>query len=140
MTEEKKKKPRGFAGVIYAQMIPLNEKEKFREKYKDTSMKLLLNATDGKYAALITINKGNLEVEGVSNKEKDDIKKEALGWDGKLETTTQIFLDFGMGNISTASFLVKWLITRKIKMKGMKNVMVLLDLFAILDEKTEQQD
>ena len=140
MTEEKKKKPRGFAGVIYTQMMPLNEKEKFREKYKDTSMKLLLNATDGKYAALINIDKGRLDVEGVSNKEKDEIKKEALGWDGKLETTTQIFLDFGMGNISTGSFLVKWLITRKIKMKGMKNVMVLLDLFAILDEKTEQQD
>ena len=140
MTEEKKKKPRGFAGVIYTQMMPLNEKEKFREKYKDTSMKLLLNAIDGKHAALIVIDKGSLEVEGVSNKEKDDLKKEVLGWDGKLETTTQIFLDFGMGKISTGSFLVKWLITRKIKMKGMKNVMTLLDLFAILDEKTEQQD
>jgi len=139
MTEEKKKKPRGFAGVIYTQMMPLNEKEKFREKYKDTSIKLLLNATDGKYAALIDINNGVLEVQGVSNKEKDEIKKEILGWDGKLETTTQIFLDFGMGKISTGSFLVKWLITRKIKMKGMKNVMVLLDLFAILDEKPEQQ-
>lgn len=138
MTEEKKKKPRGFAGVIYTQMMPLNEKETFREKYKDTSMKLLLNATDGKYAALIVIDNGALEVEGVSNKEKDEIKKEVLGWDGKLETTTQIFLDFGMGKITTGSFLVKWLITRKIKMKGMKNVMALLDLFAILDEKQEQ--
>lgn len=137
MTEEKKKKPRGFAGVIYTQMMPLNEKEKFREKYKDTTVKLLLNATDGKYAALIVIDNGVLEVEGVSNKEKDDLKKEVLGWDGKLETTTQIFLDFGMGKISTGSFLVKWLITRKIKMKGMKNVMILLDLFAILDEKPE---
>ena len=59
MTEEKKKKPRGFAGVIYTQMMPLNAKEKFKEKYKDASVKLLLNATDGKYAALIVIDKGN---------------------------------------------------------------------------------
>jgi hypothetical protein len=137
MSEEKKKKPRGFAGVIYTQMMPLNEKEKFREKYKDTSMKLLLNATDGKYAALININNGVLDVEGISNQQKEDLTKEVLGWDGKLETTTKLFLDFGMGKISTASFLVKWLITRKIKMKGMKNVMALLDLFAILDEKTQ---
>ena len=137
MSEEKKKKPRGFAGVIYAQMMPLNEKEKFREKYKDSSMKLLLNATDGKYAALISIINGNLDVEGISNKQKEELKKDVLGWDGKLEMTTQLFLDFAMGKINTGSFLVKWLITRKIKMKSMKNVMTLIDLFAILDEKTQ---
>lgn len=137
MSEEKKKKPRGFAGVIYTQMMPLNEKEKFRQKYKDSSLKLLLNVTDSKYAALISINNGLLDVEGVSNKQKEDLKKDVLGWDGKLETTTQIFLDIGMGKISTASFLVKWLITRKIKMKGMKNVMILLDLFTILDEEIQ---
>ena len=137
MLEEKKKKPRGFAGVIYTQLMPLNEKEKFREKYKDSSMKLLLNATDGKYAALISINDGVLDVEGISNKEKEDLKKDVLGWDGKLEMTTQLFLDFAMGKIGTGSFLVKWLITRKIKMKEMKNVMTLIDLFAILDEKTQ---
>ena len=138
MLEEKKKKPRGFAGVIYTQLMPLNEKEKFREKYKDTSMKLLLNATDGKYAALISINDGVLDVEGISNKQKEDLKKDILGWDGKLEMTTQLFLDFAMGKIGTGSFLVKWLITRKIKMKEMKNVMMLIDLFAILDEKTQE--
>ena len=138
MLEEKKKKPRGFAGVIYTQLMPLNEKEKFREKYKDSSMKLLLNATDGKYAALISINDGVLDVEGISNKQKEDLKKDVLGWDGKLEMTTQLFLDFAMGKIGTGSFLVKWLITRKIKMKEMKNVMMLIDLFAILDEKTQE--
>ena len=137
MLEEKKKKPRGFAGVIYTQLMPLNEKEKFREKYKDSSLKLLLNATDGKYAALISINDGVLDVEGISNKQKEDLKKDILGWDGKLEMTTQLFLDFAMGKIGTGSFLVKWLITRKIKMKEMKNVMMLIDLFAILDEKTQ---
>lgn len=137
MSEEKKKKPRGFAGVIYTQLMPLNDKEKFREKYKDSSLKLLLNATDGKYAALINISNGVVDVEGISNKEKEDLKKDVLGWDGKLEMTTQLFLDFGMGKISTGSFLVKWLITRKIKMKNMKKVLTLIDLFAILDEKTQ---
>jgi hypothetical protein len=138
MSEEKKKKPRGFAGVIYSQLMPLNEKEKFRQKYKDNSIKLLLNATDGRYAAFITINKGTIDVEGIPNKEKEDLKKDVLGWDGKLEMKTELFLDFGMGKISTGSFLVKWLITRKIKMKSMKNVMTLIDLFAILDEKAEE--
>jgi hypothetical protein len=138
MSEEKKKKPRGFAGVIYSQLMPLNEREKFKQKYKDSSLKLLLNVTDGRYAALITINNGMIDVEGIPNKEKADLKKNVLGWDGKLEMTTELFLEFGMGKISTASFLVKWLITRKIKMKNMKNVMALIDLFAILDEKTEE--
>lgn len=140
MSEEKKKKPRGFAGVIYSQLMPLNEKEKFRQKYKDSSIKLLLNAIDGRYAALISINKGTIDVEGIPTKEKENLKKDVLGWDGKLEMTTQLFLDFGMGEISTSSFLVKWLITRKIKMKSMKNVMILIDLFAILDEKTEESN
>ena len=140
MSEEKKKKPRGFAGVIYSQLMPLNEKEKFRQKYKDSSIKLLLNAIDGRYAALITINNGAIDVEGIPTKEKENLKKDVLGWDGKLEMTTQLFLDFGMGEISTSSFLVKWLITRKIKMKSMKNVMILIDLFAILDEKTEESN
>jgi hypothetical protein len=138
MSEEKKKKPRGFAGVIYSQLMPLNEKEEFQQKYKDSSIKLLLNATDGRYAAFITIDNGIINVEGIPNKEKEDLKKDVLGWDGKLEMTTNLFLDFGMGKISTSSFLVKWLITRKIKMKSMKNVMTLIDLFAILDEKTEE--
>jgi len=130
---EKKKKPRGFAGVIYNQLMPLNDIEKFKGKYKETDLKILLNAKDGRHAALIIIDKGTLDVEGIPNKDKDALKKDVLGWEGKLETTTPIFLDLATGKLSTMGVLGK-IITRKIKLKGMKKVMVLIDLFTILDE------
>ena len=142
MTEakpEKKKKPRGFAGVISSQLEPLNGIEKFKSKYKDTELKILLNATDGRYAALINISKGVIDVEGIPNKDRNDLKKDVLGWEGKLETTTPLFLDLAMGKLSTLGVLGK-IITRKIKLKGMKKVLVLLDLFAILDGAVEAEE
>ncbi|TXT67177.1 MAG: hypothetical protein BAJALOKI1v1_160009 [Promethearchaeota archaeon] len=125
--KEKKQKLRGFAKILSEQLAPLNENEKFREKYKDADMKILLNATDGRYAALIKVKDGSIEVEGIKNK-KENLKREILGWDGKLETKTQIFFDLAMGKLSTLSIIGK-LITRKIKIKNMKKVMMLTELF-----------
>ncbi len=52
MSNEKKERLHGFAGIVSKQVEPLNGNEKFKEKFKDTKVKVLLNATDGKYAAL----------------------------------------------------------------------------------------
>ena len=43
MSDEKKKKPRGFAGIVAKLVEPLNENEIFKEKFKDTEVKFLLN-------------------------------------------------------------------------------------------------
>ncbi len=129
--EEKKKKPRGFAGVIAKNMEPLNTNEKFKEQYKDRDLKILLNASDGKYAAFIKIKNGTIEVDGIKNENKEDLKQEALGWDGKLETSTDLFFKMATGELSTGKMLLK-IITRKVKIKGMKNVMELTNLFSLL--------
>ena len=82
MSDEKKKKLRGFAGIVSKQVEPLKDNEKFKERFKDTEVKVLLNAKDGKYAALLVIDKGTIYVEGMKNKPKKNLKKENrwLGW------------------------------------------------------------
>ncbi len=65
--EENKKKLRGFAKIVSKEVEPLNSYDKFKEKYKDTEVKVLLNPKDGKEAALIVIDKGTIYVESIKN-------------------------------------------------------------------------
>lgn len=140
MSEEKSKKKRlrGFAGVINAQLAPLNNIEHFKKKYADEKFKILLNATDGKIAALINVENGTLEVDSVKNTPKEEIKKKKLGWNGKLETTMPIFLDIAMGKLSTGKIVLK-VLTRKVKIKGVKNLLKLLNMFSILDKEKNKE-
>lgn len=129
MTEEKKKRLRGFAGIVAKQVEPLNEIEKFKEDFKDRELKILLNAKDGKWAALLVIDHGKIHVEGIKNKPKENIKKSNAGWDGLLQTKTETFVDLLTGdNVSMGSIIAK-ILTFRIKIRGIKNVLVLLDLF-----------
>ncbi|KKM95579.1 hypothetical protein LCGC14_1186830 [marine sediment metagenome] len=131
MDNEIKKKLRGLAGVVSKLVEPLNENQKFKEKFSDIEVKVLLNATDGKYAALLVIDKGTIHVEGYKNNPKKNLKKKVIGWDGLLQTTTLIFLKIlKRDKISKKNFIGK-VLTRKIKIRGIKNVLVLLQLFRI---------
>jgi len=132
MTEtelKEKKKLRGFAGIVAKQIEPLNEMETFKEKFAETELKILLNAKDGKWAALLVIDNGKIYVEGIKNQPKENIKKKNVGWDGLLETTTSMFLELlGNDKVSTGK-VIKKILARKIKIKGIKHVLVLLQLF-----------
>ncbi len=129
MTEDKKKRLKGFANMIYKTVMPLNDNDKFKEKYKDVKSKILMNAVDGKYAALVIIDNGTIDVEGILNEKKSDLKQEVLGWDAKLETTTDLFLKLASGKLGTGASLVK-IITRKLKIKGMNKI---VELFTLLE-------
>ena len=72
---EANKKLRGFAGIVSKQVEPLNENEKFKEKFGETELKILLNAKDGKWAALLIIDNGKVYVEGIKNQPKENINK-----------------------------------------------------------------
>ena len=131
MDNEIKKKLRGLAGVISKLVEPLNEDQKFKETFSDIEVKVLLNATDGEYAALIVIDKGTIHVEGYKNNPKKNLKKKVIGWDGLLQTTTPIFIKFLRSNeISIKKFIGK-VLTRKIKIRGIKNVLMLRKVFRI---------
>ena len=129
MTEEKKKRLRGFAGVVAKQIEPLNDIEKFKEDYKDRVLKILLNANDGKWAALLIIDHGKVYVEGIKNKPKENIKKKNAGWDGLLQTKTQTFVDLLGGKAISMGSIIAKILTFRIKIRGIKNVLILMKLF-----------
>jgi hypothetical protein len=129
--EEKKKKLRGFAKIVSKEVEPLNSYDKFKEKYKDTEVKVLLNPKDGKEAALIVIDKGTIYVESITNHPKENIKKKNAGWDGFLEAKLQLFLDILTGGDVTVGMVVKKILFRQAKIRGIKKVLMLLQLFSI---------
>ena len=132
MSEEKKKKRlRGFANIVSKQFVHLNENEKFKEKYRDTELKLLLNAKNGKYAALLVIDKGTIQVEGIKNQPKENLKKKKVGWDGLLQTTIEMFLELLKSEKISVGMIARKVLGRKIKIRGIKKVFVLLQLLKL---------
>ena len=127
----KKKKIRGLGGIVAKQMDPLESNEIFQKKYGNLKMKVLLNAVDSKYAALVSFNEGKIEIDGIKNTDKKALKKKVLGWNAKLATKTEIFLNLAMGKIGLGKIGL-YVITRKMKLKGVKNLLKLMDMFAIL--------
>lgn len=131
MSDEKKKRIRGLAGIVSKLVEPLNENEKFKEKFKDTEKKVLLNAKDGKYAALLVIDKGTIYVEGMKNNPKKNLKKKVVGWDGLLQTKTSTFLEILESDEISLGKIVGKILTGRIKIRGIKHVLVLLQLFSL---------
>jgi len=129
MTEEKKKRIRGFAGVVSKQIEPLNEIEKFKEDFKDRTIKILLNATDGKYAALIVIDKGTIYVEEVKNTPKENLKKKNAEWDGRLQAKTDAFVNLLTSEDLSLGSVLGQILTFKIRIRGLRKALTLLELF-----------
>ena len=131
MTEEKKTRLRGFAGIVSKQVEPLNENEKFKHMFKETEDKFLLNAKDGKWAAMLIIDKGKIYIEGIKNEPKENLKKKNAGWNGLISCKTDMFLELlGSEEISMGKVIRK-ILSGKIKIRGIKHVLVLLKLFSL---------
>ncbi len=133
---EEKEKIRGFASLINSVLGPLNENSKFQEKFKNTEAKILLNASNLKYAALIEIYHGSLNVKSIPNKPKANLKKKKIGWNGFLEMDTQTFLNLAINRIPVLAVIKLW-VTRKIKIRGIRKLFLLLKMFKILTGKNE---
>ncbi len=135
MAEKQEKKPRvkGFAGMISKQLDSLNRNDKFKHVFRDVSKKILLNANDAKYAALIKIEKGTLIVEGVENDSKAKLKKKVVGWNGFLSTSTNLLLDAAIGKLPLWKMGIK-VLTRKIRVRGIRSLLLLQKMFTILSQ------
>ncbi|MFX1357000.1 MAG: hypothetical protein ACFFA8_06910 [Promethearchaeota archaeon] len=125
--------PENFGDSIKRIYEPLNQSEKFKEKYKEEQFKVLLNPKDGDYAALLSIDKGKISVESIRNKPKLNLDKETLGWDGFLQTKIEIFKDIGDGKLKGGD-IVKKVVTGKIKVRGPKFLTQFAELGSILKE------
>ncbi len=125
--------PRGFAGLIANIMSPLNDNPKFKELFKDSKRKYLVNALNLKYAALITIDKGTISFKGIPNTPKSNLKKKFTGRDSLVSMSSETFMLFAMDRISLFKVVFLWVI-RKVKLKGLTKIFGLMKLFNILSE------
>ncbi len=128
MTESKPKRKRlkGLAANLQKRTEGVNESEEFKKLTKNVTVKLLLNPTDARHAALVTIDKGTLTLESMLNKDEEALKKKVLGWNGKMATDLRTFLDYGAGAIGLGKLFIK-ILTGKVKVRGL--------LFFVLLEK-----
>ena len=135
MLETRKKvkveRAKGIGGVLQKQLAPLETNEKFRKFYRDFKATYLLNATDSKYAAMVEFNHTNISVESISNVEKKSLTKEVLKWDAMLATSTPLFLKIAMGELGLGAMVGK-IVRRKMKVKGLKNLIMLKKIFGLL--------
>ncbi|MEJ2251373.1 MAG: hypothetical protein P8Y97_17190, partial [Candidatus Lokiarchaeota archaeon] len=130
-TNKGNKNAPGFAGIIQKALDPLNFNSKFKNQFLDTHTNILLNAYNLNYAALISINQGQIIVKGIKNKPKINLNKNALGWDAFLEMDSSIFLALAMNRLSLFGIIKYW-IQSKIKMKGLRKLLVLMKVFKLL--------
>jgi hypothetical protein len=122
---------REFAGLIKNIMEPLNQNQEFKKKFKTLKKKFLINASNLNHAALITIDEGSIRVESIPNKPESNLKKKFIGWNGFISMDSQIFLALAMDRITIFNIIAKWLV-RKVKMKGILNLLALLKIFELL--------
>ena len=100
-----------------------------KEDFKDRTVKILLNATDGKYAALIVIDKGTIYVEEVKNTPKENVKKKNAGWDGRLQAKTDAFVNLLTSEDLSLGSVLGQILTFKIRIRGLRKALTLLELF-----------
>ncbi len=128
--EEKVKKPKGVAGILYNLLMPLESNERFKERYSKFHLKLLINPKDTKRAVIVAVNDGKILIEAISNKDKKDLKKKALQWNGMITTSIPILLDIAMGKLNLMG-MIKKIISRKMKVRGIKNLLIMKKMFAL---------
>jgi len=125
------KEPRGFAGLIANIMNPLNNDPKFKQAFGKTKRKILINATNLQYAALVTIDNGTLKIEAIRNEPVSNLKKKVTKWNGYVAMDTQIFLGLATKRISLIKLGVK-ILRFEVKVRGIFKLLALLKLLKIL--------
>ncbi len=135
MTEIKteKQEARGFAGLLKNVLMPVNDKEDFKKKFAKTRVKILVNAVNVNYAALINIDSGTVVVTSIPNKPEENLNKEVAGWDAYLGMDSSVFLRFAMKRISLVG-MGKLILKGEVKVKGIRKLMYMMKLMKILTE------
>ncbi len=116
----------GFASILFAMLKSLNTKPEF-QKFKEDKYTLLIVAKEDLKAMVLYVENGKIKFKQINN--TTDIVKEAKKeCNGSIITTRATFMGLGLGKISP----VKALITGKLKVKGIKTIMMFTKYFALL--------
>lgn len=138
--ELKEKGLRGFPKVVYTQLAPLNDNELFKEQYKETSLKVLLNPNDQLKAALIIFDNGTVDVTEFKKSEPTmnlAKRKTLIGYDAMLQVSTQMLFDIVSGKTSVVKLMKDNVKDKNIKVKGKLKLLKLLKAFSLL-KKTDE--
>ncbi len=135
-SNQENKKIRGFAVLINSILAPLSENKRFQDKFRNVNTKILLNASNLNHAAIIIVDKGFVRVESIPNKPKENLNKNKVRWNAFLEMDTQTFLAIALNRLSLFGIAKKWL-TREIKMRGIRKLLILLKMFRFLTSYNE---
>jgi len=127
MSEEKPRRKKGIAGILWKEVEPLNSNEKFKKEFAETTVNVLINPKDQKWAALLKIDKGTIAVDDIKN-DKETLK--SVKYDALFEASTELFLKIFTEGLSTGALLKKW-ITRKIKLRGIRKLAIFGKLMAL---------
>ena len=119
---------RGLAALLWQFLEPLNVNKEFKEKFVDTHLNILLNPKDQKWAAMLKINNGTINVTSSKN---DEETLKTLEYDSLFEAPAEMFLNLFSAGLSAGPLLIK-MITRKIKIKGLRKMMALKEIFDLL--------
>ena len=119
---------RGLAALLWQFIEPLNYNQEFKEKFGDTHLNILLNPKDQKWAALLKIEKGTIDAVSVRN---DEETLKSLKIDSLFEAPAEMFLNLFSDGLAAGPLLIK-MITRKIKIKGLRKMMALKEIFDLL--------
>lgn len=136
---EQKKKLRGFAEIIYKQLEPLNNNEKFKKEFKKLSLKFLLNPIDQVSSAKVIFNNGTVNVQAI--KKSDPLikmNKNQIGYDAMLQVTTQMIIDIASGKMSTMELLKAARKDKDIKLKGKLKLLKLLKAFTLIKKTSKE--
>ncbi|MFW9875098.1 MAG: hypothetical protein ACFFG0_18490 [Candidatus Thorarchaeota archaeon] len=134
--KEQEEKLRGLAVIINSILAPLNDNIRFQKEFKNTDARILLNAPNLNNAVIIIIFHGSLKVKSIPNKPKTNIKKKNIGWNVFIEFDTQTLFTLAISKLSLLKIAKLW-ISRKIKIRGIRNLLLLLKMLNILTQNSE---
>jgi putative sterol carrier protein len=118
--KEKKKRLKGFAGMIQNMLKPLNENARFKERFGAEVMTFVINATDFPPAAVIKIDKGTVAFEEAQPDEVKKVKATAV-----LQGLMDDIMRVASGKVNPVAYIFKG----KIKVKGPLKLLKLNKMF-----------
>lgn len=130
--KEKKKRLKGFAGMIGSMLKAANDSERFKERFAGKQVTIAVVATDFPPAALVAIHDGTVAVEELALDQVKGTKKDAL-IQGKMDDIMAV----ASGKVNP----VKAWVTRKVKLRGVSKLPDLARAFyyAIKQQKLASQ-
>ncbi|MBN2152110.1 MAG: SCP2 sterol-binding domain-containing protein [Candidatus Lokiarchaeota archaeon] len=117
--KEKKKRLKGFAGMLSNMLKPLNENARFKERFGAEVLTFVINATDFPPAAVIKVDKGTVAFEEAQPDEVKEIKGSLL------QGTMDNIMKVASGKLDP----IKAIFKRQIKVKGALKLLKLNKMF-----------